>query len=81
MTGFSVVLLPVFTFSGIVLAGPGPFFVVFLFTRPTAGPAAEGVYTLLAILSLPAGVTGMGPVITGEHTGCMFNKLCGDLDA
>src|SRR5512143_2550608 len=76
MTGFSVVPLQVFTFFGIVISLLSLLFFLFLFIRRlVVGLAAEGVFTLFAILSFLVGVRIMGLGIIGEYIGRIYKEV------
>jgi len=61
MTGFSVVPLQLFSFTGIIVSILSALFVVFLLIRRLiVGPEAEGLLTLFAIAFFLIGITLFG---------------------
>jgi undecaprenyl-phosphate 4-deoxy-4-formamido-L-arabinose transferase len=76
MTGFSVVPLQFFAFSGIVTALFSLAFAIFLLIRRfVVGAEVEGVFTLFAILFFFIGITIFGIGIVGEYVGRIYQEV------
>jgi len=76
MTGFSVVPLQMFSFTGIVISVLSALFVVFLLIRRLiVGPEAEGVFTLFAIAFFLIGITLFGIGLLGEYIGRIYQQV------
>ena len=76
MTGFSVVPLQLFSFTGIVVSILSALFVVFLMIRRLiVGPEAEGVFTLFAIAFFLIGITLFGIGLLGEYVGRIYQEV------
>ena len=76
MTGFSLVPLQLFSFTGIVVSLLSALFVVFLFIRRlVVGPEAEGMFTLFAIAFFLIGVTLFGIGLLGEYVGRIYQEV------
>ncbi len=76
MTGFSVVPLQMFSFTGIVVSLLSALFVVFLaIRRLVVGPEAEGMFTLFAIAFFLIGITLFGIGLLGEYVGRIYQEV------
>jgi undecaprenyl-phosphate 4-deoxy-4-formamido-L-arabinose transferase len=76
MTGFSVVPLQIFSFTGIVVSLLSALFVVFLVIRRlTIGPEAEGLFTLFAIAFFLIGIALFGIGLLGEYVGRIYQEV------
>jgi undecaprenyl-phosphate 4-deoxy-4-formamido-L-arabinose transferase len=76
MTGFSVVPLQMFSFTGIIVSLLSAFFVVFLLIRRIiVGPEAEGLFTLFAIAFFLIGITLFGIGLLGEYIGRIYQQV------
>ncbi|MBS4097758.1 MAG: glycosyltransferase [Sulfuricella sp.] len=76
MTGFSVVPLQLFSFTGMVVSLLSALFVVFLVVRRLViGPEAEGVFTLFAIAFFLIGLTLFGIGLLGEYVGRIYQEV------
>ncbi|MEN6630215.1 MAG: glycosyltransferase, partial [Sulfuricella sp.] len=76
MTGFSVVPLQMFSFTGIIVSLLSAFFVVFLLIRRIiVGPEAEGLFTLFAIAFFLIGITLFGIGLLGEYVGRIYQQV------
>lgn len=76
VTGFSVVPLQSFSFSGIVISLLSLAFVVFLaIRRLVVGPEAEGVFTLFGIAFFLIGITLFGIGLLGEYIGRIYEQV------
>jgi undecaprenyl-phosphate 4-deoxy-4-formamido-L-arabinose transferase len=76
MTGFSVVPLQIFSFTGIIVSLLSAFFVVFLLIRRViVGPEAEGLFTLFAIAFFLIGITLFGIGLLGEYIGRIYQQV------
>jgi len=76
VTGFSVVPLQLFSFSGIVISLVSIAFVVFLAVRRLiVGPEAEGVFTLFGIAFFLIGITLFGIGLLGEYVGRIYEQV------
>ena len=76
VTGFSVVPLQLFSFSGIVISLVSIAFVVFLAVRRLiVGPEAEGVFTLFGIAFFLIGITLFGIGLLGEYIGRIYEQV------
>ncbi|BAN35567.1 family 2 glycosyl transferase [Sulfuricella denitrificans skB26] len=76
MTGFSVVPLQIFSFTGIIVSLLSAFFVVFLLIRRMiVGPEAEGLFTLFAIAFFLIGITLFGIGLLGEYIGRIYQQV------
>jgi len=76
MTGFSVVPLQIFSFTGIIVSLLSAFFVVFLLIRRIiVGPEAEGLFTLFAIAFFLIGITLFGIGLLGEYIGRIYQQV------
>jgi undecaprenyl-phosphate 4-deoxy-4-formamido-L-arabinose transferase len=76
MTGFSVVPLQIFSFTGIIVSLLSAFFVVFLLIRRLiVGPEAEGLFTLFAIAFFLIGITLFGIGLLGEYIGRIYQQV------
>jgi undecaprenyl-phosphate 4-deoxy-4-formamido-L-arabinose transferase len=77
MTGFSIVPLQWFSFSGILIAGLAFIFTAYLAIRRLfiVGPEAEGVFTLFGIAFFLIGVTLFGIGLLGEYIGRIYQQV------
>jgi undecaprenyl-phosphate 4-deoxy-4-formamido-L-arabinose transferase len=76
VTGFSVVPLQSFSFSGIVISLLSLAFVVFLaIRRLVVGPEAEGLFTLFGIAFFLIGITLFGIGLLGEYVGRIYEQV------
>lgn len=76
VTGFSVVPLQMFAFSGIVLSLLAGLFVVYMAVRRLIiGPEAEGVFTLLGIAFFLIGILLFGIGLLGEYIGRIYQEV------
>ncbi|MGD0843309.1 MAG: glycosyltransferase [Geobacteraceae bacterium] len=76
MTGFSVVPLQFFAFSGIITALVSLVFAIFLIIRRfVVGAEVEGIFTLFAILFFFIGITIFGIGIVGEYVGRIYQEV------
>ena len=76
VTGFSVVPLQSFSFSGIVISLLSLAFVVFLaIRRLVVGPEAEGLFTLFGIAFFLIGITLFGIGLLGEYIGRIYEQV------
>ena len=76
MTGFSLVPLQFFAFSGIITALFSLAFAIFLLIRRfIVGAEVEGVFTLFAILFFFIGITIFGIGIVGEYVGRIYQEV------
>jgi len=76
MTGFSVVPLQMFSFTGIVVSLLSALFVVYLaIRRLIVGPEAEGMFTLFAIAFFLIGITLFGIGLLGEYVGRIYQEV------
>jgi len=76
MTGFSVVPLQFFAFSGIITALVSLAFAIFLIIRRfVVGAEVEGIFTLFAILFFFIGITIFGIGIVGEYVGRIYQEV------
>jgi undecaprenyl-phosphate 4-deoxy-4-formamido-L-arabinose transferase len=76
MTGFSLVPLQWFSFSGIIISLLSALFVAFLFVRRIiVGPEAEGVFTLFAIMFFLIGIALFGIGLLGEYIGRIYQQV------
>ena len=76
VTGFSVLPLQLFSFSGIVISALSIVFVVFLAVRRfVVGPEAEGVFTLFGIAFFLIGITLFGIGLLGEYVGRIYEQV------
>jgi undecaprenyl-phosphate 4-deoxy-4-formamido-L-arabinose transferase len=77
MTGFSIVPLQWFSFSGIFIAGLAFVFTAYLAIRRLfiVGPEAEGVFTLFGIAFFLIGVTLFGIGLLGEYIGRIYQQV------
>ena len=76
MTGFSVVPLQMFSFTGIIVSLLSALFVVFLLIRRIiVGPEAEGLFTLFAIAFFLIGITLFGIGLLGEYVGRVYQQV------
>jgi undecaprenyl-phosphate 4-deoxy-4-formamido-L-arabinose transferase len=76
VTGFSVLPLQLFSFSGIVIALLSIVFVVLLAVRRLiVGPEAEGVFTLFGIAFFLIGITLFGIGLLGEYVGRIYEQV------
>lgn len=76
MTGFSVVPLQLFSFTGIVISVLSALFVVYLLIRRLiVGPEAEGLFTLFAIAFFLIGITLFGIGLLGEYIGRIYQQV------
>jgi undecaprenyl-phosphate 4-deoxy-4-formamido-L-arabinose transferase len=76
VTGFSVLPLQLFSFSGIVISTLSILFVLFLAVRRLiVGPEAEGVFTLFGIAFFLIGITLFGIGLLGEYIGRIYEQV------
>jgi len=76
VTGFSVLPLQLFSFSGILISTLSILFVLFLAVRRLIlGPEAEGVFTLFGIAFFLIGVTLFGIGLLGEYIGRIYEQV------
>jgi undecaprenyl-phosphate 4-deoxy-4-formamido-L-arabinose transferase len=76
VTGFSVMPLQLFSFSGIVIALLSLAFVIFLaIRRLVMGPEAEGVFTLFGVAFFLIGITLFGIGLLGEYVGRIYEQV------
>ena len=76
VTGFSVLPLQLFSFSGIVISTLSILFVLFLAVRRLIlGPEAEGVFTLFGIAFFLIGITLFGIGLLGEYIGRIYEQV------
>jgi len=76
VTGFSVLPLQLFSFSGIVISTLSILFVLFLAVRRlVVGPEAEGVFTLFGIAFFLIGITLFGIGLLGEYIGRIYEQV------
>lgn len=77
MTGFSIVPLQWFSFSGIVIAGLAFLFTAYLAIRRLfiVGPEAEGVFTLFGVAFFLIGMTLFGIGLLGEYVGRIYQQV------
>jgi undecaprenyl-phosphate 4-deoxy-4-formamido-L-arabinose transferase len=76
VTGFSVLPLQLFSFTGIVISALSIVFVVFLAVRRfVVGPEAEGVFTLFGIAFFLIGITLFGIGLLGEYVGRIYEQV------
>jgi undecaprenyl-phosphate 4-deoxy-4-formamido-L-arabinose transferase len=76
VTGFSVLPLQLFSFSGIVISTLSILFVLVLAVRRLiVGPEAEGVFTLFGIAFFLIGVTLFGIGLLGEYIGRIYEQV------
>jgi len=77
MTGFSIVPLQWFSFTGIVIAGLAFVFTAYLAVRRLfiVGPEAEGLFTLFGIAFFLIGVTLFGIGLLGEYIGRIYQQV------
>jgi len=76
VTGFSVMPLQLFSFTGIVISVLSIAFVIFLAVRRLLiGPEAEGVFTLFGIAFFLIGITLFGIGLLGEYIGRIYEQV------
>jgi undecaprenyl-phosphate 4-deoxy-4-formamido-L-arabinose transferase len=76
VTGFSVLPLQLFSFSGIVISLASIGFVLFLaLRRLVVGPEAEGLFTLFGIAFFLIGITLFGIGLLGEYIGRIYEQV------
>jgi len=76
VTGFSVLPLQLFSFSGIVISLLSIVFVLFLAVRRViVGPEAEGLFTLFGIAFFLIGITLFGIGLLGEYIGRIYEQV------
>jgi len=76
VTGFSVLPLQLFSFSGIVISLLSIAFVLILAVRRLiVGPEAEGLFTLFGIAFFLIGVTLFGIGLLGEYIGRIYEQV------
>jgi undecaprenyl-phosphate 4-deoxy-4-formamido-L-arabinose transferase len=76
VTGFSVLPLQLFSFSGIVISLASIGFVLFLaLRRLVVGPEAEGLFTLFGIAFFLIGITLFGIGLLGEYVGRIYEQV------
>ena len=76
VTGFSVLPLQLFSFSGIVISLLSIAFVLVLAVRRViVGPEAEGVFTLFGIAFFLIGITLFGIGLLGEYIGRIYEQV------
>jgi undecaprenyl-phosphate 4-deoxy-4-formamido-L-arabinose transferase len=76
VTGFSVLPLQLFSFSGIVISLLSIVFVLALAVRRLViGPEAEGLFTLFGIAFFLIGVTLFGIGLLGEYIGRIYEQV------
>jgi undecaprenyl-phosphate 4-deoxy-4-formamido-L-arabinose transferase len=76
VTGFSVLPLQLFSFSGIVISLVSILFVAFLAVRRLiVGPEAEGVFTLFGVAFFLIGITLFGIGLLGEYIGRIYEQV------
>jgi undecaprenyl-phosphate 4-deoxy-4-formamido-L-arabinose transferase len=76
VTGFSVLPLQLFSFSGIVISLASIAFVLLLAVRRLiVGPEAEGVFTLFGIAFFLIGITLFGIGLLGEYIGRIYEQV------
>jgi undecaprenyl-phosphate 4-deoxy-4-formamido-L-arabinose transferase len=76
VTGFSVLPLQLFSFSGIVISLASIAFVIFLAVRRLiVGPEAEGLFTLFGIAFFLIGITLFGIGLLGEYIGRIYEQV------
>ncbi len=76
VTGFSVLPLQLFSFSGIVISLLSIIFVLILAVRRLIlGPEAEGVFTLFGIAFFLIGITLFGIGLLGEYVGRIYEQV------
>jgi len=76
VTGFSVLPLQLFSFSGIVISLLSITFVLILAVRRLlVGPEAEGLFTLFGIAFFLIGVTLFGIGLLGEYIGRIYEQV------
>ena len=76
VTGFSVMPLQLFSFSGILISLISLAFVVFLAVRRLiVGPEAEGLFTLFGIAFFLIGITLFGIGLLGEYVGRIYEQV------
>ncbi|MGB7541475.1 MAG: glycosyltransferase [Burkholderiales bacterium] len=76
VTGFSVMPLQLFSFSGIVISLLSLAFVIYLaIRRLMVGPEAEGLFTLFGIAFFLIGITLFGIGLLGEYIGRIYEQV------
>ena len=76
VTGFSVMPLQLFSFTGIVISVLSIAFVILLaIRRLLVGPEAEGVFTLFGIAFFLIGITLFGIGLLGEYVGRIYEQV------
>ena len=76
VTGFSVLPLQLFSFSGIVISLLSIIFVLILAVRRLIlGPEAEGLFTLFGIAFFLIGITLFGIGLLGEYVGRIYEQV------
>jgi undecaprenyl-phosphate 4-deoxy-4-formamido-L-arabinose transferase len=76
VTGFSVMPLQLFSFSGIVISLLSLAFVIYLaIRRLLVGPEAEGLFTLFGIAFFLIGITLFGIGLLGEYIGRIYEQV------
>ncbi|HET7763527.1 MAG TPA: glycosyltransferase [Burkholderiales bacterium] len=76
VTGFSVLPLQLFSFSGIVISLLSLLFVLVLAVRRLiVGPEAEGLFTLFGIAFFLIGITLFGIGLLGEYVGRIYEQV------
>jgi undecaprenyl-phosphate 4-deoxy-4-formamido-L-arabinose transferase len=77
MTGFSIVPLQWFSFSGILIAVLAFVFTAYLAIRRLfiVGPEAEGVFTLFGVAFFLIGMTLFGIGLLGEYVGRIYQQV------
>src|SRR5438093_6503217 len=76
VTGFSVLPLQLFSFSGIVISLLSIVFVLALAVRRLmVGPEAEGLFTLFGIAFFLIGITLFGIGLLGEYVGRIYEQV------
>jgi undecaprenyl-phosphate 4-deoxy-4-formamido-L-arabinose transferase len=76
MMGFTAIPLRMVSVAGLVIAGLGLLFSLFLIVRRLlGGPEAEGLFTLFAILFFLVGIVIMGLGIIGEYIGRIYKEV------
>jgi undecaprenyl-phosphate 4-deoxy-4-formamido-L-arabinose transferase len=76
VTGFSVMPLQLFSFSGILISIFSALFVIYLaIRRLMIGPEAEGVFTLFAITFFLIGILLFGVGLLGEYVGRIYQQV------
>jgi undecaprenyl-phosphate 4-deoxy-4-formamido-L-arabinose transferase len=76
VTGFSVMPLQLFSFSGIIISLLSLAFVIYLaIRRLMVGPEAEGLFTLFGIAFFLIGITLFGIGLLGEYIGRIYEQV------